>query len=128
MILIDTSLLIAHVRKPDKTQTVFYQLTKQEELAIAMMTAFEFLIGKNASNASLIDSLLANLEILVWDKTCMEISTQIYRDLKQQSQLIETPDIIIAATAIAHQIPLATRNQRHFERIKDLQLFDISGL
>jgi len=34
---------------------------------------------------------------------------------------IATPDPLIAATALAHDIPLMTRNRRHFERIADLR-------
>ena len=35
---------------------------------------------------------------------------------------VATPAALIAATALTHRIPLMTRNQRHFERISDLQV------
>ena len=44
--------------------------------------------------------------------------------LKRKSCLIEMEDIMIAATAIAHGLPLATLNRKHFELIEGLILFD----
>jgi len=42
--------------------------------------------------------------------------------LRQQGHLIGDPDILIAATALHHDLILLTRNRRHFERIPDLRL------
>lgn len=44
------------------------------------------------------------------------------QQLKQENKLIDTSDILIAATAIAHDLPLVTLNRSHFERIRDLRL------
>ncbi len=41
--------------------------------------------------------------------------------LKRTSQL-PTPDALIAATALAHELPLMTRNRRHFDRVVGLRL------
>lgn len=125
MILIDTGILIEHIRKKDKIQTSFFQLNEEYELGISMMTAFEFLIGKNEKNTELIEVLMENLSIFPWDEHSMQVAVQIYQDLKKRNQLIEIPDIIIASTAIALDIPLATRNRNHFERIQNLQLVDL---
>jgi predicted nucleic acid-binding protein len=46
----------------------------------------------------------------------------IYRQLKRESKLIDTTDILIAATAMANDLPLATLNRNHFERIRGLQM------
>jgi predicted nucleic acid-binding protein len=35
---------------------------------------------------------------------------------------IESPDALIAATAVEHDLPLVTRNLRHFAQIKGLQV------
>jgi tRNA(fMet)-specific endonuclease VapC len=42
--------------------------------------------------------------------------------LKKDSKLIEIPDILIAATAQANQLKLATLNKKHFERINSLEI------
>lgn len=38
-------------------------------------------------------------------------------------QIIGDPDILIAATALYHDLTLVTRNQAHFQRIPDLKLY-----
>jgi len=42
--------------------------------------------------------------------------------------LIGFPDILIAGICLAHDLPLLTRNQAHFERIPDLVLFPLDTL
>jgi tRNA(fMet)-specific endonuclease VapC len=43
-------------------------------------------------------------------------------DLRSKGQLIGDSDILIAATAIHHELILLTNNARHFKRIDKLQL------
>jgi tRNA(fMet)-specific endonuclease VapC len=42
--------------------------------------------------------------------------------LRQQGLLIPDMDLLIAATALEHDLTLVTRNQRHFARIPGLQI------
>jgi predicted nucleic acid-binding protein len=42
--------------------------------------------------------------------------------LRRQGRLIAQPDLLIAATAIHHDLTLVTRNLRHYERIPGLKL------
>jgi tRNA(fMet)-specific endonuclease VapC len=42
--------------------------------------------------------------------------------LQRQGQIIDQPDLFIAATALQHDLILVTRNRQHFERIPQLQL------
>ncbi len=53
---------------------------------------------------------------------CSEHAKRIYTSLKLQNQLIALPDIFIASTAIAHDLPFYTLNRKHFERIEALKL------
>lgn len=46
----------------------------------------------------------------------------IYQRLKQKNKLIDVPDIMIAGTALQHNMPLATLNRKHFERITGLEI------
>jgi len=48
--------------------------------------------------------------------------------MRASNQLIALPDLLIAATAVAHQLPLLTLNLSHFERISSLKLLDTVGL
>lgn len=42
--------------------------------------------------------------------------------LRSQGRLIPDFDLVIAATALAHDLALMTRNRRHFERVEGLRL------
>ena len=44
--------------------------------------------------------------------------------LRRQGQLIPDLDLLIAATAHAHDLTLVTRNRRHFSRIPGLRLYE----
>lgn len=43
-------------------------------------------------------------------------------DLRQRGEIIGDPDILIAATALHHNLTLVTQNTRHFQRIPGLLL------
>ena len=59
--------------------------------------------------------------ILPFSSEISQEAAYIYRVLKQNNLLIEIRDIFIAATAITHDMRLATMNRKHFERIDKLQ-------
>jgi len=42
--------------------------------------------------------------------------------LKAKNKLIDAPDILIAGTAMRNNLPLATLNRKHFERINGLEM------
>jgi len=43
--------------------------------------------------------------------------------LRKQGNLIPDLDLLIAVTALEHELVLLTRNRRHFERVPDLRLY-----
>ena len=43
--------------------------------------------------------------------------------LRREGNLIPDLDLLIAATALEHDVILVTRNVRHFERIPELQIY-----
>ena len=42
--------------------------------------------------------------------------------LKRKRKQIAIADLFIASTAIAYDLPIATLNKKHFERIDELQI------
>jgi tRNA(fMet)-specific endonuclease VapC len=49
---------------------------------------------------------------------------EIFRYLKGRGELIGANDLWIAASAIANQTPLVTRNAREFRRVPRLEVLD----
>jgi tRNA(fMet)-specific endonuclease VapC len=127
-LLIDTSILIDHFRNPCKDKTLLYQVSLHYECVISSITEFEFLVGSNQKNYMFINALLSKLPVMPFDSACVQTASQIYRGLKLKHQMISLPDIFIAATAITHNLQFMTLNIKHFEKIENLNLYDIRGL
>ena len=51
---------------------------------------------------------------------------ELYRHLSRNGMLIGSNDLWIAATALAREMPVVTKNRDHFARIPHLQLVDYS--
>jgi len=55
------------------------------------------------------------------DDGIIENYCELYRKLKQEGALLTDADLLVAATAIAHNLPLET-NDIHFQRLKTFGL------
>lgn len=121
-VLIDTSILIEHLRKKRKDKTTFFNLAQNYECCISAVTQFEFAVGCTPQNQEFTEKLLARLPVLPFDAACVECAVEIYSTLKSGNQLIALPDLFIAATAIVNKLTLQTLNRKHFVRISALKL------
>lgn len=125
IICLDTNILIAHKRakKNDKDKSFLYQLTLESySFAISIITVYELLRGDNTDEDLYWKTMFSNMTVLPFDFHCAEQAAKIYKDLKQKGLLIETEDLLIAATALQHKLSLATGNVKHFDRIDELVL------
>lgn len=61
-------------------------------------------------------------DLLPLDTRALDISADVYQDLRRQGALLEDADILIAGIALANDAVLVTRNLKHFERIDGLRL------
>lgn len=123
MILLDSSILIELFRKKDKEKTLFFSLTKTYKiLCISSITSYEIGIGNRDSHYDYWEKLNENLRILPFDKECSDNAITIYLDLLKANKMIDLADILIGATALTHSIPIATLNDKHFNRIKGLEI------
>jgi tRNA(fMet)-specific endonuclease VapC len=131
IICLDTNVLIAHKRakKVDKDKTFLFRLTmKPYQLAVSSITVYELLRGDNQDEDAYWKAMFSNMNILDFDMDCAEHAAKIYQDLKTRGLLIEAEDLLIAATALRHQLKLATGNVKHFARVADLELVVDDGL
>lgn len=70
------------------------------------------------------EALLQQAAILDLDRLALDISADIYRDLRRKGAPLEDADILIAGIALANDTVLVTRNTKHFERVEELRLED----
>ncbi len=57
------------------------------------------------------------------DDAIMEHFAEVRADLRRRGQLIPDFDLLIAATALRHDLTVLTYNLRHFSRIPNLKLY-----
>jgi predicted nucleic acid-binding protein len=123
MTLLDTSVLIELFRVKDKSKTLFFQLSAEEEIfAVSALTHYETFIGAHIAQTDFWTNFFKQIKIIPFDEQCSYEAVQIYKDLKVQNKLIALPDLLIAATALAHDFSLATLNVKHFERVTRLTI------
>jgi predicted nucleic acid-binding protein len=68
-------------------------------------------------------NFLQGVDVLPLNRTIMKRFAQMRGHLRSQGQLIGNLDVLIAATALYHNLTLITSNTRHFSRIPDLTLY-----
>ncbi len=123
LILLDSSILIEYFRKTKKENSFLISLIKNESsFAASVITEFEIFIGSKDEHRSFWNQLFTSFLILPLDSICIKEAVNIQNKLKTNRQQIDFPDLLIAATAVAYDLPLATLNKKHFERIKVLNL------
>lgn len=125
LILIDTSILIDHFRKSDKSNSSLISLIHQGyTYCISAITDFEIYTGAKLSQLEYWDSFLLKTDVLPFDKNCAKAASEINKQLKRKRKQIAIPDLFIAATAMENSLDIATLNKKHFERIDGLTIVE----
>lgn len=126
--LLDTNILTAILKEDIRVFEKFNDLKlKEEKIYISCVTYFESeggLLGINAKKKlrSLENLCKNDLEILFLDNMeIIHIASRIYADLKIRGTPIQTADILIAATAIYHNLILVS-NDSDLQRVAGLML------
>lgn len=124
--LLETNTCIAAIRQHVR---VLARLTQREpeELSVAVMTVAELWFGalKSADPArgrAVTDAFLEPFEWLPFDETAADHYASARLHLERRGQPIGERDLIIAATALAHDLTVVTGNVREFQRVPGLRL------
>ena len=124
-VLIDTDLLIDLERGNAAAES----LLGDEERAISVITVSELLHGvlraqgaTRARRQAFVEHLLAGLPAIPITELVARIHADIWSGLANRGEPIGAHDLWIAATAVAHGLGIATRNNSHFDRIPGLRV------
>lgn len=109
-ILLDTDVLIDHLRGYRPLHL------SDPKLKISVVTRCELFAGRNVNEPALRQALSVLKEVSV-DRSIAEAAGRIRRTTD-----LPVPDALIAATALAHDMAVMTRNRRHFTRVAGLRL------
>ena len=111
MNLLDTDIIIEMLRE-----------RKHEVGAISIITLIEVLRGLEAKKRAKVKELLEeSFNLLNLDNVVIETYCNLYHKLKEEGTPLPDADLLIAATAIAYNLPLETKDE-HFQRLKPLGL------
>ena len=65
------------------------------------------------------------IEVIPFDEVCVDTAVEVNANLKRKRKQIGIADLFTAATALTHNLPIATINKNHFDRIDGLEIIDI---
>lgn len=108
-VLVDTDVFVDHLRGASELKA------GRHRLHYSVITRAELFAGSSASN--LVAQLLAPFRELVIDRAIAERAGRVRRETG-----IRLPDALIAATALEHELAVATRNRRDFQGVRGLKL------
>jgi len=101
-------------------------LQKYDKVNISIITYYEILSGlKYKDSKNLIQKFrefVSYNTVLPLTLNSVEISTDIYKNLRKTGEIIDNVDILIAGIALSNNLELVTANEKHFKRIKRLKV------
>lgn len=124
--LLDTNICIYIINKRPPSVFSRFDLLEINELGISSITAAELDFGvsksKSERNRMALDKFLAPLSILPFDFAAVHHYGKLRTQLETAGTPIGPMDMLIAAQALALDVPLVTNNTKEFERINGLRL------
>lgn len=118
--LVDTNILIDHLRGVSKATTFLRQAGNGGTLWVSAITIAEVFAGQKTrqlKQAAKVGRLLNHFRIAYLDGVVAKLGGEIVRDCGTA-----LPDALIAATALRKGLVLATRNTSHFGNIPNLDI------
>ena len=123
IVLADTSLLIDFFRKSDKSKSQLVSLIRKG-FCICVITEYEIYSGATEQQLEYWQEFLKKITVINLDQSAVKEAVNINNQLKAERKQIDLADLFIAAIAISNNLPVATLNKKHFDRIESLLLVE----
>lgn len=126
-VLIDTDILSYYFKGDELVVKNFEKyLQTYDLLEISILTYYEITSGLLAKNAikqlNIFDDFVTgNIVIPVTEKSA-RISSELYSVMRQNGNIVDDMDLLIAGVAIENDMILVTNNENHFARIPGLKI------
>jgi len=126
MFLLDTDTVIYSL-KGHETVSRHLQSHLDDPIKISIITCMELYYGahkskKVAGNLAKIRTLEQSVEVIPVGRESAETYGMLKAQLEKQGSRLDDFDLIIAASALAHNLTLVTNNTDHFKRVDGLKL------
>ncbi|NJD10252.1 MAG: type II toxin-antitoxin system VapC family toxin [Gemmatimonadetes bacterium] len=133
-ILIDSSVIIGHERLGSGLDERLAG-REEESFFISAISASELLHGVHrardartrARRLAFVEAALSGFPVLAADLNVARTHAALWAELTAAGTPVGAHDLWIAATAVAHDLSLATLNRRDFDRVPGLEVEDWSG-
>ena len=113
-LLLDSGVLILHLRNQSGYTSLLNQLAEQGTLFISTMTRFEILQGmKERERENTLETLSVIESLPVVDEIADQAG-ELVRTWRAKGVTLGISDVLIAATALEHHLDLVTTNPKHF--------------
>ncbi len=124
--LLDTNIVSYHLKQnPQIRQSLTDARNSGYDIFISCMTYYEIKRGLVYANATtkiaLFNNFIMGAKILFLNEHILEKACEIHATLKRQGRMIQDADILIAATAIIHDLILVS-NDSDLTRISEVNL------
>ena len=124
---VDTDLAIDFLRNHEPGASSVQEWLEQDLVRFSALTAFELRLGTNfVPRGESIAKLLA-ARTLPLDHAAALLAGDVYVTLRRLGLEIGVKDSLLAGTCLRFGLPLATRDVRHFGRVKQLRLIHNAG-
>jgi tRNA(fMet)-specific endonuclease VapC len=128
-VLIDASILI-EVEQGRLELEPHVAQRPEEEFFLSVVTASELLHGVHRAvqaevrtkRAAFVEGILGRFPLLPVDLATARAHAQVWAELMAAGRMIGPHDLWLAATCIAHGLPMVTANVREFVRVPGLQV------
>jgi predicted nucleic acid-binding protein len=120
--LIDTDVLIDAAASVEAAVVTLGRVEEGTSLSVSTITQMELLVGcRNKSELQKTERFLQRFRIVRVDAAISDIAVDLLRRYRLSHGLL-IPDALIAATALALEMDLLTKNQRDFRFVEGLTL------
>ena len=123
--LLDTGLVLRHLRGQRRTVQFLRGLGKLGRLSVATVTRLEVHAGMQPEERYVTQKLLTRMATYDLDREIADRAGDLIAASKSANKALSVPDAIIAATAIGRNLTLVTLNRGDFEHIAGLSLYPI---
>ncbi len=123
-LVVDSSILIDHLRGGSAWKRVLSQGEEDLRLFVPTIVIFELFAGQSSRDPAIvfrIRQLIHNFQRIELDEKIAKIAGELFRDFGKHIQI---QDYIIAASALSINAQVVTLNRKHFEKIPGITLYD----
>lgn len=121
--LLDTSIIIDQLRGNESTTHWLKRLVWEgHTLCSCGITIAETMAGIKPNEDKRTTSLLTTLKFFETDVACSLLAGRIKNKLASEGITLNIADVMIAATALNHELTLVTLNTKHFKHIETLRI------